>query len=64
MIVVASKSNVTRGVPRIEEILSLTENIKNPSLTIALRDEDEYDLFLAQHLFPLEFQSSRCVLVW
>jgi len=40
---VASKSNVTRGVPRIEEILSLTENIKNPSLTIALRDEDEYD---------------------
>lgn len=40
---VASKSNVTRGVPRIEEILSLTENIKNPSLTIALRKEDEVD---------------------
>ena len=40
---VASKSNVTRGVPRIEEILSLTENIKNPSLTIALRAEDETD---------------------
>ena len=31
---VASKSNVTRGVPRIEEILSLSENPKNPSLTI------------------------------
>ena len=28
---VASKSNVTRGVPRIEEILSLSENPKNPS---------------------------------
>ena len=33
---VASKSNVTRGVPRIEEILSLSENPKNPSCTIAL----------------------------
>ena len=40
---VASKSNVTRGVPRIEEILSLTENIKNPSLTIKLHPEDELD---------------------
>ena len=30
---VASKSNVTRGVPRIEEILRLTKNPKNPSLT-------------------------------
>ena len=40
---VASKSNVTRGVPRIEEILSLTENIKNPSLTIELRKEDKLD---------------------
>ena len=38
---VASKSNVTRGVPRIEEILSLTENIKNPSLTIYLKPEDQ-----------------------
>ena len=40
---VASKSNVTRGVPRIEEILSLTENIKNPSLTVELRKEDRTD---------------------
>ncbi|NBV84514.1 hypothetical protein EBR57_10420, partial [bacterium] len=31
---VASKSNVTRGVPRIEEILRLTPNPKNPSLTV------------------------------
>ena len=34
---VASKSNVTRGVPRIEEILSLSENPKNPSCTIYLK---------------------------
>ena len=33
---VASKSNVTRGVPRIEEILSLSENPKTPSCTIFL----------------------------
>ena len=38
---VASKSNVTRGVPRIEEILALTTDIKNPSLSIYLKPEDE-----------------------
>ena len=40
---VASKSNVTRGVPRIEEILSLSPSIKNPSLTVFLKPEDETD---------------------
>jgi DNA-directed RNA polymerase beta' subunit len=38
---VASKSNVTRGVPRIEEILRLTKNPKNPSLTVYLKEIDE-----------------------
>jgi len=38
---VASKSNVTRGVPRIEEILRLTKNPKNPSLTVFLKPVDE-----------------------
>jgi len=38
---VASKSNVTRGVPRIEEILRLTKNPKNPSLTVHLKSIDE-----------------------
>ena len=38
---VGSKSNVTRGVPRIEELLRLTKNPKNPSLTIHLKDVDE-----------------------
>jgi DNA-directed RNA polymerase II subunit RPB1 len=38
---VASKSNVTRGVPRIEEILSLSSEIKNPSLSVYLNPEDE-----------------------
>ncbi len=40
---VASKSNVTRGVPRIEEILSLSASIKNPSLTVYLKENDETD---------------------
>ena len=40
---VASKSNVTRGVPRIEEILSLSENPKNPSCTVYLPKEIEHD---------------------
>jgi DNA-directed RNA polymerase II subunit RPB1 len=38
---VSSKSNVTRGVPRIEEILTLTKKLKNPSLTIHLKEEDQ-----------------------
>ena len=38
---VASKSNVTRGVPRIEEILSLSSEIKQPTLTVFLKPEDE-----------------------
>ena len=38
---VASKSNVTRGVPRIEEILSLSDNVKNPSMTIYLKSYEE-----------------------
>jgi len=47
---VASKSNVTRGVPRIEEILSLSENLKNPSLTIYLNEQDELDKDNAQKI--------------
>ncbi len=40
---VASKSNVTRGVPRIEEILRLTRNPDKPSVTIHLRPQDQHD---------------------
>ena len=53
---VASKSNVTRGVPRIEEILSLSENPKQPSIEIRLKEEDELDQSKAQELkYKLEF---------
>jgi DNA-directed RNA polymerase beta' subunit len=47
---VASKSNVTRGVPRIEEILSLSSEIKNPSLSIYLKKEDETQKEKAQSI--------------
>ena len=47
---VASKSNVTRGVPRIEEILSLSSEPKNPSLTIYLKEEDETQKDKAQSI--------------
>ena len=47
---VASKSNVTRGVPRIEEILSLSENPKNPSCTIHLFPQEELEQENAQRI--------------
>lgn len=37
----ATKSNVTRGVPRIEEILRLTKNPKNMSMTVFLKPIEE-----------------------
>lgn len=40
---VASKSNVTRGVPRIEELLRLTKNPDKPSVTVYLRPQDQHD---------------------
>ena len=49
---VASKSNVTRGVPRIEEILSLSENPKNPSLTIYMKKDEETDKELVRDKIP------------
>jgi hypothetical protein len=39
----SSKTNVTRGVPRIEEILRLTKNPKNPSMTVFMKSAEEHD---------------------
>lgn len=50
---VAAKSNVTRGVPRIEEILSLSENPKNPSITIYLKKDEETNKERARDLIPM-----------
>lgn len=47
---ILSKTNATRGVPRIDEILSLSKNIKNPSLTIQLHREDQENKERAQEI--------------
>ena len=47
---VASKSNVTRGVPRIEEILSLSVNPKNPSCTVFMLPNEEEEQNNAQNI--------------
>lgn len=57
---VASKSNVTRGVPRIEEILSLSTEPKNPLLTVYLKPDDETDRTKAQTImYMLEHTKMR-----
>jgi DNA-directed RNA polymerase II subunit RPB1 len=50
---VASKSNATRGVPRIEEILSLSENPKNPSITVCFKEDDESTPERVQEFIPM-----------
>ena len=53
---VASKSNVTRGLSRIEEILSLSENPKNPSITVALKEHENENAEKAQeYRYVLEY---------
>ena len=57
---VASKSNVTRGVPRIEEILSISENPKMPSCTIYLKEEHQTNVEKAQEIkYSLEYTSIK-----
>jgi DNA-directed RNA polymerase beta' subunit len=40
---VSSASKAVRGVPRIKELLSVTKNIKSPSLTIYIDEESRVD---------------------
>jgi DNA-directed RNA polymerase II subunit RPB1 len=57
---VASKSNVTLGVPRIEEILSLSENPKNPSCTVYLNKNEERNQKYSQDIMHrLEYTPLR-----
>ena len=59
---VASKSNATRGVPRVEEILSISANPKKPSVTIHLNENEREDIEKAQGLkYSLEYTSLRDV---
>ena len=57
---VASKSNVLRGVPRIEEILSLSSSPKNPSVTVVLKDKDKTDIQRVQEImYKLELTTIK-----
>ena len=40
---VSAKSNVTRGIPRLREILHISKNIKSPSIKIYLNEEYNQD---------------------
>jgi len=46
---VSTKSNVTRGIPRLRELLHVSNIIKSPSLKIYLKDEYKYDKNKAQY---------------
>jgi DNA-directed RNA polymerase II subunit RPB1 len=47
---VSSKSNVTRGIPRLRELLHISKDIKSPSVMIFLNKEIENDKNKAQHI--------------
>ena len=47
---VGSKSNVTRGVPRLKELLHISKNIKSPSITVYLKEEYANDRIKAQEV--------------
>ena len=47
---VGSKSNVTRGVPRLKELLHISKSIKSPSITVYLKDEYARDRVKAQEV--------------
>jgi DNA-directed RNA polymerase II subunit RPB1 len=50
---VSSKSNVTRGVPRLKELLHISRNIKAPSTTIYLDEQHKYDKTMANKVLNM-----------
>ena len=47
---VSSKSNVTRGIPRLRELLHISKDIKSPSVMVFLNKDIEDDKNKAQHI--------------
>jgi len=47
---VSAKSNVTRGIPRLRELLHVSANIKSPSVEIHLKDDYKYDKNKSQYV--------------
>lgn len=60
---ISSKSNATRGVPRIEELLSLTENQKSISTSVYLKKEHQHDKQKAQQIgYLLEYTKLKDII--
>ena len=47
---VSAKSNVTRGIPRLRELLHISKDIKSPSVMIYLNEDIQDDKNKAQHI--------------
>ena len=47
---ISAKSNVTRGIPRLKEIIHVSKNIKSPSDTITLKPEYSFDRNKASYI--------------
>ena len=47
---VSAKSNVTRGIPRLKELLHISKNIKSPSTIIYLTDEYNTDKMKTRYI--------------
>ena len=61
---VGEKSNVTRGVPRLKELLSISKNQKNPSLRVALNKDIAYDKEKAKTFMDkLEYTSLKDITI-
>jgi len=49
---IGSKTTVTRGTPRFEEILSISPKVKNPSVTAVLTDPSKEAAYRLVNFFP------------
>jgi len=47
---VSAKSNVTRGIPRLRELLHITKNLKSPSIKIILKEKYENDKQVCEYI--------------
>ena len=61
---VSAKSNVTRGIPRLRELLHITKNLKSPSVKIILKEKYEDDRQVCNYIKnQLEYTTLRDITV-
>jgi DNA-directed RNA polymerase II subunit RPB1 len=60
---VSAKSNVTRGIPRLRELLHITKNLKSPSIKIILKEKYENDRQVCNYIKnQLEYTTLRDII--